>query len=168
MSTTVWSLLATCVVAWVIHRAPVMSQCTSKHCHDGDRDVGALAALVDRLQDTVERQQDSLKQQEQQNHEHHTLQATLTEQQQKEMTTLKETVEQQQQQNQQQHRQQATLTEQQQKEVTTLEQTVEQQQKQLMRFEDIVEKQQQSAYCLATPGPISVTLLRVLIPQFAV
>ena len=58
-----------------------MSQCTTKHCHDGDRDVSALTALVDRLQDTVERQVDSLEQQQRQNQE---LQGQLA--------TLKETV----------------------------------------------------------------------------
>ena len=61
-------------MASVLHRAPVVSQCTTKHCHDDGRDMGAPTALVDRLQDTVEQQQDSL------------------EQQQREMATLKQTV----------------------------------------------------------------------------
>ena len=72
MSTIVWCLMAMYVVACVIHLAPVISQCTSKHSHDGDMDVGALAALLGQFQDIVERQQDSLKQQEQQNHEQYT------------------------------------------------------------------------------------------------
>ena len=63
MSTTVWSLLAVCVVASVLHRAPVVSQCTTKHCHDSARDVSTLSALMEHLQDTVELQQDLLEQQ---------------------------------------------------------------------------------------------------------
>ena len=61
MSTMMYSLLAVCTVACLIHRAPVASQCTGKHCHDGDDDVSESTALLYRLQDTVEQQQDSLK-----------------------------------------------------------------------------------------------------------
>ena len=43
------------VVAWVVHPASVVCQCTTGHCHDdGDNDVSVLTAMVSRLQDTVE------------------------------------------------------------------------------------------------------------------
>ena len=95
MSTTVFSLLAVCVVASFMHRAPVLSQCTTKHCHDGDNDVTALTALVNRLQDTVERQVDSLEQQQRQNQELQGQLATLrdtVEEQQMQLKTLNETM----------------------------------------------------------------------------
>ena len=79
MSTTVCSVLAVCVVACFMHRAPVVSQCTTKHCHDGDRDVSTLTSLMNRLQDTVERQVDSLEQQQRQNQELQGQLATLKE-----------------------------------------------------------------------------------------
>ena len=69
--------------------------------------MGASAALVDRLQDTVERLEDSL------------------EQQRRETTTLKETIEQQRKQNLEERRQWATLNE-----------TVDLQEKQLKRLEE--------------------------------
>ena len=82
MSTTVWFLLAVCAVASVLHRAPVVSQCTTKHCHDDGRDVSVLTALVERLQDTVELQEDLLEQQrieiEQQRKQNHDQQKQLT------------------------------------------------------------------------------------------
>jgi len=56
------SLLAVVVVAWVVHPAPVVCQCTTGHCHDnGDNDVSVLTAMVSRLQDTVEQLQQQLK-----------------------------------------------------------------------------------------------------------
>ena len=52
------SLLAVVVVAWVVHPAPVVCQCTTGHYHDdGDNDVSVLTAMVSRLQDTVEQLQ---------------------------------------------------------------------------------------------------------------
>ena len=57
------SLLAVVVIAWVVHPAPVVCQCTTGHCHDdgdGDNDVSVLTAMVSRLQDTVEQLQRQL------------------------------------------------------------------------------------------------------------
>ncbi|KAK2157941.1 hypothetical protein NP493_1839g00001 [Ridgeia piscesae] len=55
------SLLAVVVVAFVVHPAPVVCQCTTGHCHDdGDNDVSVLTAMVSRLQDTVEQLQQQL------------------------------------------------------------------------------------------------------------
>ena len=55
------SLLAVVVVAWVVHPAPVVCQCTTGHCHDdSDNDVSVLTAMVSRLQDTVEQLQQQL------------------------------------------------------------------------------------------------------------
>ena len=61
------SLLAVVVVAFVVHPAPVVCQCTTGHCHDdGDNDVSVLTAMVSRLQDTVEQIQQQLKEQHKQ------------------------------------------------------------------------------------------------------
>ena len=69
------SLLAVVVVAFVVHPAPVVCQCTTGHCHDdGDNDVSVLTAMVSRLQDTVEQLQQQL--------------MDTTEQQQKQLTKL--------------------------------------------------------------------------------
>ena len=58
------SLLAVVVVAWVVHPAPVVCQCTTGHYHDdGDNDVSVLTAMVSRLQDTVEQLQVQLQRQ---------------------------------------------------------------------------------------------------------
>ena len=55
------SLLAVVVVAWVVHPAPVVCQCTTGYCHDdGDNDESVLTAMVSRLQDTVEQLQRQL------------------------------------------------------------------------------------------------------------
>ena len=57
------SLLAVVVVAFLVHPAPVVCQCTTGHCHDdgdGVNDVSVLTAMVSRLQDTVEQLQDQL------------------------------------------------------------------------------------------------------------
>ena len=84
------SLLAVVVVAWVVHPAPVVCQCTTGHCHDdGDNDVSMLTAMVSRLQDTVE-----------QLHQHiwdstDKIQQELMEQQ-KQLTKLSDTLEKQQ------------------------------------------------------------------------
>ena len=80
------SLLAVVVVAFVVHPAPVVCQCTTGHCHDdGDNDVSVLTAMVSRLQDTVEQLQQQLRDSKEQ------LQQQLmdtTEQQQKQLTKL--------------------------------------------------------------------------------
>ena len=140
MSTTVWSLLAVCAVASVLHRAPVVSQCTTNHCYDGDSDVRALTALVYRLQDTVERQVHSLEQQQRHNQE---LQGQLA--------TLRETVEQQQTQNQELQTQLKTFNE-----------TMYLQEKRLMIHEDTLAKQNESTYSF-TPF-MRVLELFVLLP----
>ncbi|KAK2171725.1 hypothetical protein NP493_1034g00007 [Ridgeia piscesae] len=58
------SLLALVVVAFVVHPAPVVCQCTTGHCHDdGDNDVSVLTAMVSRLQDTVEQLQGQIQRQ---------------------------------------------------------------------------------------------------------
>ncbi|KAI0217252.1 hypothetical protein LSAT2_030873, partial [Lamellibrachia satsuma] len=68
-------LLAVCVIVCVVHFTPTVSQCTMKYCSDddNDNDVGALAAMVSRLQNTEERLEwqhqqylDSLEEQEKQ------------------------------------------------------------------------------------------------------
>ena len=60
------SLLAV-VVAFVVHPAPVVCQCTTGHCHDdGDNDVSVLTAMVSRLQDTMEQIQQQLMEQQKQ------------------------------------------------------------------------------------------------------
>ena len=83
MSTTVFSLLAMVVTACVTNLTPAVAQCTTTDCFDNVNDVGVLAAMVYRLQATVERQQNdchySLKQ----------LQHSVEEQQ-KQLTKLKE------------------------------------------------------------------------------
>ena len=74
------SLLAVVVVAWFVHPAPVVCQCTTGHCHDdGDNDVSVLTAMVSRLQDTVEQLQQQLR--------------DATEQQQKQLTKLSDSFE---------------------------------------------------------------------------
>ncbi|KAK2165274.1 hypothetical protein NP493_1373g00035 [Ridgeia piscesae] len=84
------SLLAVVVVAFVVHPAPVVCQCTTGHCHDdGDNDVSVLTAMVSRLQDTVEQLQQELRDSKAE------LQQQLsdsTEQQQKQLTKLTETL----------------------------------------------------------------------------
>ena len=84
------SLLAVVVVAWVVHPALVVCQCTTDHCHDDGR---LLTAIVSRLQDTVEQLQGLL--QRQINNTAEQLQQQLrdaTEQQQKQLTKLTETL----------------------------------------------------------------------------
>ena len=49
--------LAVGIVVCLLHPAPVRSQCTTKHCVDDDTDVSTLTTIVNRLQDTLERQQ---------------------------------------------------------------------------------------------------------------
>ena len=48
------SLTAVCVIAYVVNLAPVVSQCTTRHCLDDDND---LSVLVTRLQHSMEQQQ---------------------------------------------------------------------------------------------------------------
>ena len=59
-------LLAVCVIVCVVHLTPTVSQCTTKYCFDDDNDVGALTAMVSRLQDSLEEKekqhQDSIEQ----------------------------------------------------------------------------------------------------------
>ena len=92
------SLLAVVVVAWVVHPAPVVCQCTTDHCHDdGDNDVNVLTAMVSRLQDTVEQLQGQLQRQINDTAEQvlHKLQQQLSdsmEQQQNQLTKLTETL----------------------------------------------------------------------------
>ena len=66
-------LLALWVIVCVVRLTPTVSQCTTKYCFDDDNDVGALTAMVSRLQNTVERQErqhqqylDSLEEQDKQ------------------------------------------------------------------------------------------------------
>ena len=47
-------LLAVCVMC-VVRLTPTVSQCTTKYCSDDDNDVGALTAMLSRLQNTEER-----------------------------------------------------------------------------------------------------------------
>ena len=83
MSTPVCFLLAVGVVVCLVHPTPVVSQCTTRHCQDGDNDndVNALTAMVHLLQDTVDRQQVQLA----------TLRDTVEEQQ-KQLTRQDETL----------------------------------------------------------------------------
>ena len=79
------SLLAV-VVAFVVHPAPVVCQCTTGHCHDdGDNDVSVLTAMVSRLQDTMEQLQQQLRDSKEQ------LQQQLMEQH-KQLTKLSDTL----------------------------------------------------------------------------
>ena len=100
MCTSVYpvSLLAVVVVAWVVHPAPVVCQCTTDHCHDdGDNDVSVLMAMVSRLQDTTEQVQQQLRATKEQLQQQLTdskeqLQQQLVEQQ-KQLTKLSDTLE---------------------------------------------------------------------------
>ena len=47
-------LLAVCVMC-VVRLTSTVSQCTTKYCSDDDNDVGALTAMLSRLQNTEER-----------------------------------------------------------------------------------------------------------------
>ena len=67
MGPVVCSLLAVSVIGSITHLVPVRSQCTTKYCVDDDSDRSVLTTMVARLQDTVERQQQSLEQ----HHEDH-------------------------------------------------------------------------------------------------
>ena len=48
-------LLAVCFVVCVVHLTLTVSQCTTKYCSDdnNDNDVGALTAMVSRLQNSL-------------------------------------------------------------------------------------------------------------------
>ena len=68
-------LLAVWVIVCVVHLTPTVSQCTTTYCSDddNDNDVGALTAMLSRLQNTEERLErqhqqclDSLEEQEKQ------------------------------------------------------------------------------------------------------
>ena len=67
MGPIVCSLLAVSVIGTITLLVPVRSQRTTKYCVDDDSDRSVLTAMVARLQDTVERQQQSLEQQHQAN-----------------------------------------------------------------------------------------------------
>ena len=67
MGPIVCSLLAVSVIGSITLLVPVRSQCTTKYCVDDDSDRSILTTMVARLQDTVERQQQSLEQQHQAN-----------------------------------------------------------------------------------------------------
>ena len=112
MGPVVCSLLAVSVIGSITLLVPVRSQCTTKYCVDDDSDRSVLTTMVARLQDTVERQQQSLEQQHQ-DHQHsmdqlqkqyrelqqvlntsteHQLQIQRRETQLKELTKLRETL----------------------------------------------------------------------------
>ena len=110
-----WSLLAVCFVAFVMHPTPAMSYwCEAKSCNTINNNVNTLETSVFQLHDSLERQQQL--QQKQQEKLNQTLYTQLA--------ILKETVEQQQKQIQKQDRQ-----------LTTLGKTGEQQQKELKQAE---------------------------------
>ena len=56
------SLTAVCVIACIVNLAPVVSQCTTRHCVDEDNDVSVLTTMVTRLQDSIEQLSNSVKQ----------------------------------------------------------------------------------------------------------
>ena len=56
------SLLEVCIIACILRLAPVMSQCTRRHCSGDDNEVSVLTAMVSRLQDSMEQQQKQLTQ----------------------------------------------------------------------------------------------------------
>ena len=61
------SLTAVCVIAYVVNLAPVMSQCTTRHCFDDDdnnNDVSVLTTMVTRLQHSMEQLSNSVEQQQ--------------------------------------------------------------------------------------------------------
>ena len=63
------SLTAVCVIAYVVNLAPVMSQCTTRHCFDDDdnnNDVSVLTTMVTRLQHSMEQLSNSVEQQQKQ------------------------------------------------------------------------------------------------------
>ena len=62
MGPTVWSLLVVGFLACLMHLTTVRSQCTTKHCDQGDNELSVLTAMVARLQDTMEQQQHSMEQ----------------------------------------------------------------------------------------------------------
>ena len=51
------SLTAVCVITCIVNLAPVVSQCTTRHCVDDDNDVSVLTTMVTRLQHSMEQQQ---------------------------------------------------------------------------------------------------------------
>ena len=61
-------LLAACIIVCVVYLTPTVSQCTTKYCFDdnNDNDIGAMTAMVSRLQNSLEEQdkqhQDSIEQ----------------------------------------------------------------------------------------------------------
>ena len=69
MGPTVCSLLAVGFLACLMHLTPIRSQCTTKHCDQGDNEQSVLTAMVARLQDTMEQQQHSMDQLRQE-HQH--------------------------------------------------------------------------------------------------
>ena len=124
------SLLVVVVVAFVVHPAPVVCQCTTGHCHDdGDNDVSVLTAMVSRLQDTVEQLQQELRDSK----------AELQQQ-------LRDATEQSQLQRQINDTAEQLLHKLQQQ----LSDSTEQQQKQLTKLTETLAKQEKCMYCLFT------------------
>ena len=60
------SLTAVCVIVYIVNLAPVVSQCTTKHCFDEDNDVSWLKEMVTRLQHSMEQLSNSVEQQQKQ------------------------------------------------------------------------------------------------------
>ena len=60
------SLTAVCVIACIVNLAPVVSQCTTRHCLDDDNDLSRLKAMVTRLQHSMEHLSNSVEQQQKQ------------------------------------------------------------------------------------------------------
>ena len=60
------SLTAVCVIAYIVNLAPVVSQCTTRHCFDDDSDVSVLTTMVTRLQHSMEQLSNSVQQQQKQ------------------------------------------------------------------------------------------------------
>ena len=54
------SITAVCIIACIVNLAPVMSQCTTRHCLEDDNDVSVLTTMVTRLQYSMEQQQKQL------------------------------------------------------------------------------------------------------------
>ena len=60
------SLTAVCVIACIVNLAPVVSQCTTRHCLEDDNDVRVLTTKVTRLQHSMEQLSKSVEQQQKQ------------------------------------------------------------------------------------------------------
>ena len=135
------SLLAVVVVAFVVHPAPVVCQCTTGHCHDdGDNDVSVLTAMVSRLQDTVEQLQQELRDSKAE------LQQQLRDETKQLQQQLRNATEQSQLQRQINDTAEQLLHKLQQQ----LSDSTEQQQKQLTKITETLVKQEKCMYCVFT------------------